>query len=472
MDETLFIDGAWRSAERTFAVRDPYRGDVVGHAAAGTPGDVQNATRSLHARPSTLAAHERARILQQVAGELRRQVGEFAEAITRESGMCLQDTLREVKRAANLFEACAEEAKRIDGTAVRTDLTADSSSSLAISMRQPVGVVLAITPFNRPLNQVAMKLGPALAANNRVLLKPSEKTPLTAVKLLRLLHECGLPRHLVGLVTGSGEELSQALTSDPHIDMLTFTGSAQVGRKLARDVGMIRTLFELGDNGALLVLRDADLKRAIAAAVKGAFASSGQSCRGVKRLIVEEAVASEFAEGLARATEELRIGDPLEPETEVGTLIDEAAAESVERRVTEALHAGARLLCGAKRRGAQYWPTVLDHVDRRLPLVAQETFGPCAPIVRVKHLEDALEAVNAGEFGLQTGVFTGNLSHAFQAARELNVGTVVINAGPQFESLNVPFGGVKASGLGREGVRYAVAEMTILKTLVMSDAAL
>lgn len=462
----LLINGEWLATEQQIAVHNPYSGEPVGFAARATADQVLAAARHAKAYRSTLTSFDRAEILSRTADQLEREEQEFAELIVAECGTCVQEAQKEVRRAVIQLRVCAEEAKRISGEAIPTDATADRKRNLAVTIREPVGLVCAITPFNRPLNQVVVKLAPAIAANNSVLLKPSEKTPLSAVKFVQCLIANGLPPKMVSLVTGDPREIGETLVTCPDVDMITFTGSRAVGERIAKLAGMIRMTFELGDSGALIVLDDADLELAARTGAKGAFATAGQSCRGVKRFLVCEGVADRFAELLVEEAEKLRFGDPSSAQTDIGCLIDEAAAREVADRVSDATAAGAKLLYGPARQGAVLGPQVLDFVPRDSRLVGEETFGPCAPIVRVTDLDDAIEWINSGQYGLQTGVFTANLHHAFKAARELRSGAVIINDGPQFESPFVPFGGVKKSGLGREGARFAIEEMTTVKTIV------
>ncbi|ATL68039.1 aldehyde dehydrogenase family protein [Nocardia terpenica] len=463
----IFGGGRWLPTADGLDVINPYTGEVVGVAARATAAQALEVARAAGQFRSELAAYERADILSRCAELIERAAAEFARSICLESGLAYRDGTKEVSRAVAQLRFAAEEAKRITGEAISTDVTPTAGRRMAVAFREPVGTVLAITPFNRPLNQVVTKVAPAIAAGAGVIVKPSERTPLTATLFVRALLEAGLPERMISLVTGDPITVGETLVTSGMVDMVTFTGSATVGRRIAQRAGMMRTAFELGDSGALIVLEDADLTAAASDAAAGAFATSGQSCRGVKRILVQDTVADDFAALLRAAAERLRVGDPLDPATDIGTLIDERAAQAVDGRVREAVAGGARLLCGGRREGAQYWPTVLDHVDRGCELVREETFGPCAPIVRVADFEDALECVNDSRYGLQAGLFTQRLDYALHAARTLQVGTVVLNGGPQFESPNVPFGGVKDSGLGREGIRYAIQEMTRIKTLVL-----
>jgi acyl-CoA reductase-like NAD-dependent aldehyde dehydrogenase len=448
-------------------VVNPYTGERVGSVRAATAGEADAATRAASEYTAELSAAERAELLERTAEAVLGRSEELTASIVAEAGTAAKDAAREVRRAATILRACAEEAKRLIGQAIPTDVTPGAPRRLAVTSYEPIGVVLAITPFNRPLNQVAVKLAPAIAAGCSVVLKPSERAPLTALELVRTLVECGVPEPMVTVVTGRPEEIGDALVTSPHVDLIAFTGSVAVGRRIAEQSGFARLMLELGDSSALLVLADADVGAAARAAAAGAFASAGQSCRGVKRVIADERVADELTEALVEEARALRVGDPADPQTDVGTLIDEPAAIEVERRVSLAVSAGARLLHGGRRERAQMWPTVLDRVPPDAPLVADETFGPCAPVIRVRGVEEAIEVANGTPFGLQAGVFTRDVDAALRCGRMLRVGTVVVNDGPQFDSPSIPFGGVKASGMGREGANYSIREMSVVKTIVL-----
>jgi len=453
--------------DEALRVAYPFDGSIVGEVRAMSSSEATAVTEQARRFRSDLSAHERSALLAATADDVEARTEVFARSITLESGLALRDARAEVQRAVGNLRVCAEEAKQIRGETTTTDTTATGTRRMAVTWREPVGVVLAITPFNRPLNQVVVKVGPAIAANNTVVVKPSEKTPLTALLLVETLLACGMPAEMLTVVTGRPEEVGDALVMSPHVDMVTFTGSAAVGASIAGKVGMVRTLFELGDSGSIVVLADADLEAAADATARGAFASSGQSCRGVKRVIVEESVADELVELVTERAAALRVGNPLQGGIDLGTMIDEEAARLVEARIDAAVAAGAELVFGGQRRGAQMWPAVIDRVRPDDDLVREETFGPCAPVLRVAGAEEAFACVNATRFGLQAGLFTNRLDRAMEAARRFDVGTIVLNDGPQFDSPAIPFGGVKASGLGREGPRYAIHEMTQLKTLVL-----
>lgn len=462
----MFIKGRYVETGRKKPIINPYNGETVGQICMDSREDVLLAAKAAKEYSSQLTAYDRYRILSDTAREIDAAAAAFTLSICRESGMCMKDAAKEVKRAVTLLIVCAEEAKRITGESIPTDITDSGQNNLAMTIREPIGLVCAITPFNRPLNQVVVKLGPAIAANNSIILKPSEKTPLTAIKFVEALVRNGLPPEMVAVVTGDPNEVGDALVTSPYIDMITFTGSASVGERIAKAAGMIRTAFELGDSGALIVMDDADLDKAVKVAVAGAYSTAGQSCRGIKRLLVHETLADEFVERLKVESAKIKCGDPMDPETDMGVLINEESAVLVEKRIRDAVAKGATLVYGGLRKGAGIMPAVLSNVPRDVDLVKKETFGPCAPVIKIKDINDAVKYTNDTEYGLQTGIFTRDIDKALYAAKKLKVGAVIINNGPQFESPNIPFGGVKKSGLGREGIKYAIQEMTTVKTIV------
>jgi putative phosphonoacetaldehyde dehydrogenase len=461
----MLLEGRLRDREPAIPVMNPYTGETVGHVSSDTADDVALATAALAGCGRRLPPAERRRVLAGAAGLVAKRETELAELITAEAGLCVRDSTAEVRRARTNLEVAAEEAVRVRGESL--EVLAVGRPSLAVWIHEPVGVVAAITPFNRPLNQVVVKVAPAIAAGNRVIVKPSEKAPLSALRLAEILLEAGLPEDMLAVVTGRPEVLGPALVGSPAVDMVTFTGSVETGELITRQAGVKKLLLELGGNDPLIVLDDADLEEAAAAAVTGAFGGSGQSCRAVKRIVVVEAVADRFVELLLRGASRVRFGDPRDPEMVVGPLIDEAAAGEAERRCRQAVADGADLLLGGERQGPVLAPTVLDRVSRGTPLVDRETFAPVAPVLRVETLDEAVEVCNGTRYGLQAGVMTSSFDRFAEVARRLRVGGVALRAGPNFESPLIPFGGVKSSGIGREGIRHAIEEMTALKTLLM-----
>jgi putative phosphonoacetaldehyde dehydrogenase len=460
----VFISGKEVGDEHG-AVTSPWDGAVVGHAPVDEVGDVAVAVDQAAAYDGRFTGEQRAQVLTTTARLLHERRDQTAELITRESGICLKDSRREVDRACGNLTVAAEAARCLRGETLEID--AGGARRLVLVLREPVGVVAAITPFNRPLNQVVVKVAPAIAMNCPVVVKPSELTPLSAYALGRTLIEAGLPPEMFAIVGGDPGRIGPALVRHPGVDMVTFTGSVAVGEQVAREAGMRKLLLELGGNDPLIVLADADLDHAARLATAGAFGNAGQSCRGVKRILVAESVAEPFGELLCRRVARLSCGDPLDAGTDVGPLISAAAAAAVAARCESAVAEGARLMMGGDRRGALMMPTVLDHVPPDSELVSVETFGPVAPIIRVSGVEEAIEVANRTEYGLQAGVVTDSHSAFMRAVTGLRVGAVNLMEGPNFDSPYIPFGGVKKSGLGREGIAYAMSEMSVVKTVVL-----
>lgn len=461
----MFIRGELRERPERLTVRNPYTGEEVGSVSRDTREDVEAAIATVRSYDHRLSGEQRSRLLEKVAADLQGRKEEFAVSITRESGLCLKDSRKEVERSVDNLRVAAEEAKRIHGEALQ--ITAGDGNRMAATLHEPVGVVCAITPFNRPLNQVVVKVAPALASNNAIVVKPSEKTPLTALLFAELLLRNGVPAEMFALVTGDPREIGDFLLTHPGVDMITFTGSVAIGEHIARTAGLKKLLLELGGNDPLIVLADADLPQAAKIAARGALATAGQSCRGVKRILVVDEVADAFAPLLEAEVRRWSCGDPFDPEVDMGTLISEEAARAIEERCAQAVRDGATLLCGGERRGAVLQPTALDHVPPDTELVVRETFGPVAPIIRVRDADAAIAVANSTVYGLQAGVMTRRFDEFVRMAKGLKVGAVNLMEGPNFDSPHIPFGGVKKSGIGREGMRYAIREMTTIKTVVM-----
>jgi putative phosphonoacetaldehyde dehydrogenase len=451
-------------AADTIVVENPYTGEVVGEAPVVPTDEVRRAL-DLHTDARLdLSRYERAQILERTAARLAEQEDELARLITLESGLCLKDTRYEVRRAVDVFRFAAAEALRDDGQVFACDTSANGRARRAYTTREPVRLVAAITPFNHPLNQVAHKLAPAIAAGAPIALKPSEKTPLSALRLATELAEAGLPPEACSVVTGDREAILDVFLAHPGVEVISFTGSVAVGKQIATRLGYRRAVLELGGNDPLLVLADADLDLAAKLALAGATRNSGQRCTAVKRILVDERVADAFVERLVAGCRGLVAGDPLDPETDVGTVIDDQAAETIARRIDQAVMAGADLLVGGARRGALIQPAVLDRVPPTCELVAEETFGPVAPVLRVRGLDEAIAVANATPFGLSAGVVSNDLAAITRCMRELRCGTVNVNEVPGYRTELTPFGGIKDSGLGvKEGVAEAIRAYTNVK---------
>jgi len=449
---------------RTFEVRYPYTGEVIGEAPLVSREEVRRALDAAAATPPTLDRHARATVLERVAARIDEDAAELARRITLESGLCLADTRYEAGRAADVFRFAARAALEDDGQAFAMDVSPHGRARRAYTLREPVRLVAAITPFNHPLNQVAHKLAPAIAAGAPIVLKPSEKTPLAALWLEAAIREAGYPEEALAVVTGDREEILDEMLAHEAVEVVSFTGGVEVGQSIAARLGYRRAVLELGGNDPLLVLRDADVSRAADLAVAGATKNSGQRCTAVKRVIVEEPLAGELAAAIVDRVARLRVGDPLSEETEIGTVIDEPAAELVESRVQSAVDGGALLLAGGDRRGAQIDPPVLDRVRPEQELVREETFGPAIPLIRVASLDQALEVANGTRYGLSAGIVSNDLASITRCIRELRCGSVNVDEVPGFRTEATPFGGLKASGLGvKEGVVEAMRGMTTVK---------
>ncbi len=463
-DLPAWIDGKAMRGDRQFEVRYPYTGEVIGSAPRLSRGQVTDILDHAATLRFALSRHERAQILNRIADHLQAEEDDFATLITLESGLALKDTRYEMRRAQDVFRFAAMEALRDDGQVFACDTSANGKNRRAYTLREPLRLVAAITPFNHPLNQVAHKVAPSIATNNVMVLKPSSRTPLAALRLARIMHEAGLPDGMVTMVTGDAEEIGPALWSHPAVELVSLTGGTEVGKRVAAELGYRRAILELGGNDPLIVLRDADVDEAVRLATYGAFKNSGQRCTAVKRIIVEEPVADALAEGVAATAATLKVGDPLDPETDIGTVIAEADAVEFTRRMDEAIAAGAALLYGGERRGAQITPAVLDHVRPEMELVGCETFGPFAPIMRVPDLDAAIATANNQDFGLSSGVVTNDLRAINRCIRELRCGSVNIREVPGYRTELTPFGGTRDSGLGvKEGVIEAMKAMTFTK---------
>ena len=453
------------TALSTLAVRSPYSGELVGEVSVSSAAEVAAAlAAAARAGEQRLSRHERSEILFGVAERLAGGRDELAKLISLESGLCLKDTRHEISRAVDVFRFAAIEALRDDGEVFAGDLTAHGRDRRAYTLREPVRLVAAITPFNHPVNQVAHKLAPAIAAGAQIVIKPSEKTPLSAIRLLELVGDAGLGLDRAQVVCGDPASILDAFLAEDAVEVVSFTGGVTVGKAIAARLGYRRAVLELGGNDPLIVLGDADLEEASRLAVEGAFRNSGQRCTAVKRIIAVQAVADELAERIAAGAQTLRLGDPLDESTDIGTVIDDRAAEVIVGRVRDAVADGARLLCGGERDGALVQPAVLDHVSPHAELVASETFGPVAPIIRVGDLDEAIAVANSTPYALSSAVCTFDWRAIARCIRELRAGTVNVREVPGWRTELTPFGGIGDSGLGvKEGVREAIRAMTFTK---------
>lgn len=464
--EALRIAGERVQRPETIEVTYPYTGQVIGTVPRATLEDVRRACRIARGYRPALTRHDRYRILMRAGELLAARRDEVSRLITLESGLSLKDTLYEAGRASDVLLFAANQALVDDGQVFSCDLTHHGKSRKVYTLREPLqGVITAITPFNHPLNQVIHKVAPAVATNNRMVLKPSEKTPLTALLLADVLYEAGLPPEMLSVLTGEPREIADEMLTHPDVDMVTFTGGVAIGKHIAARAAYKRQVLELGGNDPLIVMEDADVEEAAMLAASGSYKNSGQRCTAIKRMLVHESLADRFVERLVAHTEAVRHGDPMDPATDMGTVIDEAAARYCEQVVGEAIAEGARLRHGHVRRGALYAPTVLDHVRPEMAVVRQETFGPVSPVIRFKTIEEAIALSNGTAYGLSSSVCTNRLDYITRFVRELAVGSVNIREVPGYRLELTPFGGIKDSGLGyKEGVLEAMKSFTHTKT--------
>ncbi len=465
LDLPCYVAGAPVADGNRLEIRNPYNNHLVGSVALATHAHTEAAIRAALAGRAALTRWQRSAILDRARQLLESRREEFAQLITAESGLCIRETRYETGRASDVLRLAGMEALRDDGQIFSCDISPQGKARKIFTLREPLALVAAITPFNHPLNQVVHKLAPAVAVGAPVILKPATATPLTAIRFVELLYEAGVPPHMLSVLLGRTEEVADVLVRDPRTELVTFTGGETVGKKIAQTAGYKRLVLELGGNDPLIVLDDADLDLAVTLAAEGAFRNSGQRCTAVKRILVEQAILEQFTARFVEKAREYTCGDPTDPETRVGTVISEAAAIHLESVVKKAVVAGAKVLLGGQRRGALLSPAVIANVSRDAEMVVCESFGPLAPILAMRDLDDAVEVANSTAYGLSAGVVTRDLNRAIDLVKRLKTGTVNINEVPGYRTENSPFGGIKDSGLGiKEGVIEAMKCMTTVKT--------
>ncbi|MDP6801814.1 MAG: aldehyde dehydrogenase family protein [Gemmatimonadota bacterium] len=459
----MLIGGEWVSREDTIDVRNPFDGSVVDTVPRGTAEDVRAAVAGAVSGYKTnrdLPAHRRISILMRAAEIMQSRHEELAETIAMEGSKTITEARKEVGRAINTITISAEEARRITGETLPFDSAEGSENRVGYYFRFPIGVIAAITPFNDPLNLVAHKVGPAIAGGNSVVVKPATVTPLSALKLAEILLEAGLPPEVISVVTGPGGEVGEALVTDERVRMVSFTGGVEAGKRIAALAGLKKMGMELGGNAPVLVAEDCDLAEAVESCVSGAFWAVGQNCIGVQRIFAQDSVYDAFRDAFVARTRQYRTGFQMDERTDMGPMITESEAARVIAWVEEAVAEGATLLTGGTREGTLVQPTVLEGVRDSAKLACSEVFGPVVSLFRYAELDDALERANAVDVGLHGAIFTKDLAKAFHAIRHLDVGGIMVNDSSDYRVDLMPFGGVKNSGLGREGIRFALQEMT------------
>lgn len=472
--EAMRIAGKLVSTDDMLEVRNPHDDSLIGLIPAARPEHVREAFAKAKTFKPTLTRYERQRILQTTAELLFARKEDFARLITAEAGLCWKDSLYEASRAYDVWSFAAQLTIKDDGEMFSCDISPNGKARKIFTARQPLlGVISAITPFNHPLNMVSHKLAPAIATNNRLVLKPTELTPLTALALADVLYEAGLPPEMLSVVTGNPSTMGDAMITDPDADLVTFTGSVRVGKHIANTAGYKRIVLELGGNDPLIVMEDADLNKAAELAVTGATKNSGQRCTAVKRILVVESVAEAFSKLVVEKAKKLKCGDPMDPATDVGTVINARSAALFQARVDDAVTKGAQVLHGRRAEGALFHPTVVDHIPYDCELVHEETFGPVIPIIRVPNdIAEVIRISNSTAYGLSSGICTNRFDYIQRFIAELEVGTVNLWEVPGYRIEMSPFGGIKDSGLGyKEGVVEAMKSFTNVKTWSLPWAA-
>lgn len=471
MKETgLWINGDWREASDTYELKAPYDGRALAKVAKGTAEDVKvaiaGAEQAFHSFKKW-TAYDRAEMLYKVVTIMRERKEELAKLMAEEAGKPLKTARGEVDRTIATYQFAAEEAKQYRGETIPMDAAPGGGNRIGWTKKEAIGVVAAITPFNFPFNLVAHKLGPAFAVGNTVVLKPATQTPLSALVMADIFKEAGLPDGALQIVTGSGSELSDSLITHPAVKKVTFTGSVPVGLKIKEKVGLRKITLELGSNAALIVEPSVPIEKIVKRCAEGAFSFSGQVCISLQRIYVNREVYDEFVQGFVEEAKKLIVGDPLDEQTDIGSMIHPDEVERIVNWMEEAKAQGAKVATGGEFTDRQLHPTVLTDVKADMKVVCEEVFAPIVSVIPYDTLDEAIELVNASQFGLNAAIYTNVLTDAMKAADEIVAGAVIINDIPTFRVDNMPYGGVKMSGYGREGVKFAVDEMTELKFITM-----
>ncbi|MDT8862915.1 aldehyde dehydrogenase family protein [Alkalihalobacillus sp. MEB130] len=471
MKKHLFINGKWLEATHYTSLLAPYDQEEIAQVASANEAEVDLALEAAYKARKVMAkmpSHKRASILEKVASLLDERANEAAELIAIEAAKPIMIALGEVQRTVQTYKFAAEEAKRIQGETLQLDAAPGGEGRVAYTVQEAIGVIGAITPFNFPMNLVAHKVGPAIAAGNTVVLKPANQTPLSAFFIAELFHEAGLPSGALNVVTGSGSLIGEKIVKDERVSKISFTGSPAVGIGIRNKAGLKRVTLELGSNAAVIIDRGVDIDKIISRCVTGAFSFQGQVCISLQRIYVVEEMYQSFVERFIEQTKQLKIGNPLEATTEISALISPKDVDRTLNWIKEAESHGAEIAAGGTTIENVLLPTILLNVESSQKVSCQEVFAPIVLINKVKDVNEAIEAVNDSNYGLQAGIYTDNIHTALDAAENLHVGGVLINDIPTFRVDHMPYGGVKESGVGREGVKYAIEEMTEKKLVIFN----
>ena len=464
----MIIGGKFMDKAEKIPVKNPYNGDVIDYVPSGSEEDILTAISIAEKGAEinrNLPVHERVSILKKTASLMEERFEELVKTITLESSKTIREARKEVTRAINTISLSAEEASRITGETIPFDSMPGSEKRTGYYYRFPVGIIGAITPFNDPLNLVAHKLGPAIAGGNAIVLKPATETPLSALLLGKIFLDAGLPPEIISIVTGHGSKIGSALAKDERIGMISFTGGVETGKEIAKVAGLKKIGMELGSNSPVIVMNDADIDKAVESCVSGAFWAAGQNCIGVQRILIQSEVYDSFKEKFVARTSVYKTGCKMDEATDMGPMINEKEAERVIEWISEAEEKGGKILTGGKRNGALVEPTVLENIPPEAKIDKQEIFGPVVSLYKFDKLEEAIKKANDVEYGLHAAIFTNDLNTAFFAVKNLHAGGVMVNDSTDYRIDSMPFGGVKKSGIGREGVRFALEEMTEKKVV-------
>jgi acyl-CoA reductase-like NAD-dependent aldehyde dehydrogenase len=465
----MYVAGEWIDKTNTIEVRNSYDGSVIDTVPRAESADVERALQSAERGARAMArltSYERWKILHKAADLLAARVEELGTLISKEEGKILAEGRAEALRAVDTITESAEEAKRVHGETVALDAASHGKGKFGVTIRVPCGIVVAISPFNFPLNLVCHKVGPALAGGNAVIVKPATDTPLSALRLTEILLEAGLPPEGINTLTGSGGEVGDVLVADRRVRKITFTGSRDVGEHICKTAGIKRVTMELGSNAPVIVMPDADLDTVAAAIASTGYANAGQVCISTQRVLTSSRVYSDFLDALRPKVAALKVGNQLDPSVHVGPMIKEKEAVRVDEWVKEAVASGARVLTGGTRQGAMYAPTVVADVKPEMRISCDELFGPAVAVTPFTDIDEAITLANDTNYGLAAGIFTENLEWAWRFAREVQSGNLHVNWGPQWRADRMPYGGLKESGFGKEGPAYAIEEMTELKMVI------
>ncbi|MFY4777122.1 aldehyde dehydrogenase family protein [Metabacillus sp. RGM 3146] len=461
--QKMFLAGNWVNGDRIIEVRDPQDNSIIDTVPAASAEDMMKCIEEAKVGAKIAASmpvHERMRIISAAANYIEQHSVEYARTIAREGSKTIREATKEVERCVETLRICAEETRRIHGETIPFDQVPGSENRVGYYYRFPIGIIGAITPFNDPLNLVAHKVGPAIASGNAIIVKPATVTPLSALMLAKAFAHAGLPSKILSVITGFGSEIGDVLVTHPAIRMISFTGGMEAGEEIVRKAGLKKISMELGSNSPVIVLEDANVEEAVESTVSGAFWAAGQNCLGVQRIYVQETIMDQFETLFVKRTTQYNIGDKQSEQTDMGPLITEKEAMRVEKLVNEACEKGAVLLTGGIRNGAFYSPTVLKNIPEDCLIAKEEIFGPVVLLYQVSDVDTAIEKSNDVNYGLQAGIFTKNIDKAHKAITKMDVGGIMINDSSDYRIDAMPFGGVKKSGLGREGIKFAIQEMT------------